>query len=256
MSPSFHRLLAQKAFPPEPPVLLLPTFSDQLRRNQCTGIIHKTIQVSVSPLVCSGSACLLVFIIQQASRLQSIIGECNEMVMLVRTIPRPAPAFRPPALNGDNNFSSRRGGRGAHTGRICKVRRVKTEISVLHTRLLPVTGHLGTANWRRQNRGCRHLCATKLPSSRHLCKCSSPQQHTPLRISQAHRHPKRPRLALFNSGAATTQKIMGAGNAVVQQHQVGNVESIRPVEHIMMKSTDRRRIFNTITLNVQGRWGE
>ena len=94
------------------------------------------------------------------------------MVMLVRTIPRPAPAFRPPALNGDNNFSSRRG--GPHTGRICKVRRVKTEISVLHTRLLPVTGHLGTANWRRQNRGCRHLCATKLPSSRHLCKCSSP----------------------------------------------------------------------------------
>ena len=75
-------------------------------------------------------------------------------------------------MNGDNNFSSRRG--GPHTGRICKVRRVKTEISVLHTRLLPVTGHLGTANWRPQNRGCRHLCATKLPSSRHLCKCSSP----------------------------------------------------------------------------------
>ena len=114
MSPSFHCLLAQKAFPPEPPVLLLPTFSNQLRRNQCTGIIHKTIQVSVSPLVCSGSACLLVFIIQQASRLQSIIGECNEMVMLVRTIPRPAPAFRPPALNGDNNFSSRRGGGAAY----------------------------------------------------------------------------------------------------------------------------------------------
>ena len=92
-----------------------------------------------------------------------------------------------------------------------------------------------------------------------LATCASvlhPQQHTPLRISQAHRHPKRPRLTLFNSGAATTQKIMGAGNAVVQQHQVGNVESIRPVEHIMMKSTDRRRIFNTITLNVQGRWGE
>ena len=31
------------------------------------------------------------------------------MVMLVCTIPRPAvPAFRPPALHGDNNFSSRR----------------------------------------------------------------------------------------------------------------------------------------------------
>ena len=47
-----------------------------------------------------------------------------------------------------------------------------------------------------------------------LATCASvlhPQQHTPLRISQAHRHPKRPRLALFNSGAATTQKIMGAG---------------------------------------------
>ena len=65
-------------------------------------------------------------------------------------------------------------GGGPHTGRICKVRRVKTDISVLHICLLPVTGHLGTANWRPQNRGCRHLCATKLPSSRHLCKCSSP----------------------------------------------------------------------------------
>ena len=54
--------------------------------------------------------CLFSLSSKQASRLQSIIGECNEMVMLVRTIPRPAPAFRPPALNGDNNFSSRRGG--------------------------------------------------------------------------------------------------------------------------------------------------
>ena len=197
--------------------------------------------------------CLFSLSSKQASRLQSIIGECNEMVMLVRTIPRPAPAFRPPALNGDNNFSSRR---GAHTGRICKVRRVKTEISVLHTRLLPVTGHLGTANWRRQNRGCRHLCATKLPSSRHLCKCSSP----PAAHSSSHlaspSASKTPQASALQFRRCYHAEDYGGGNAVVQQHQVGNVESIRPAEHIMMKSTDRRRIFNTITLNVQGRWGE
>ena len=144
----------------------------------------------------------------------------------------------------------------AHTGRICKVRRVKTEISVLHICLLPVTGHLGTANWRPQNRGCRHLCATKLPSSRHLCKCSSP----PAAHSSSHlaspSASKTPQASALQFRRCYHAEDYGGGNAVVQQHQVGNVESIRPVEHIMMKSTDRRRIFNTITLNVQGRWGE
>ena len=211
MSPSFHRLLAQKAFPPEPPVLLLPTFSNQLRRNQCTGIIHKTIQVSVSPLVCSGSAYLLVFFIQQASRLQSIIGECNEMVMLVRTIPRPAPAFRPPALNGDNNFSSRRG-RG---GRIlavyakCDVSKPKYPFCThVFCQSLVILERLTGDRKTEAADTCVQLNCLLLAT------CASvlhPQQHTPLRISQAHRHPKRPRLALFNSGAATTQKIMGAG---------------------------------------------
>ena len=198
--------------------------------------------------------CLFSLSSKQASRLQSIIGECNEMVMLVRTIPRPAPAFRPPALNGDNNFSSRRGGRILAVYAKCDVSKPKYPFCThVFCQSLVILERLTGGGKTEAADTCVQLNCLLLAT------CASvlhPQQHTPLRISQAHRHPKRPRLALFNSGAATTQKIMGAGNAVVQQHQVGNVESIRPVEHIMMKSTDRRRIFNTITPNVEGWVGQ
>ena len=99
MSPSFHQLAAQRAFPSNPPALLFQISSEK-------SISTRPCEHPNPPLVCLPQpVCLFSLAV-----INNWDPRCNEMVMLVRTIPRPAPAFRPPALNGDNNFSSRRGG--------------------------------------------------------------------------------------------------------------------------------------------------
>ena len=65
---------------------------------------HKTMRAPESPLVCLPQPVCLFSL----AAINNWDPRCNEMVMLVRTIPRPASAFRPPALPGDNNFSSPR----------------------------------------------------------------------------------------------------------------------------------------------------
>ena len=94
MSPSFHQLLAQRAFPSNPPALLFQISSEKsINRRQCEN----------PPLFACQPVCLF-----SLAAINNWEPRCNEMVMLVRTIPRPASAFRPPVLPGDNNFSTPR----------------------------------------------------------------------------------------------------------------------------------------------------
>ena len=77
-------------------------FFQFLQRNQCKRIISSVTQNN-PPLFACQPVCLF-----SLAAINNWDPRCNEMVMLVRTIPRPASAFRPPALPGDNNFSTPR----------------------------------------------------------------------------------------------------------------------------------------------------